>query len=123
MKEEELMMSDMPWAVAWYGDRKCLWITVNAPLDPRAKSTSDFFTIYDYQKPIQALYLTTLTTDARFFSQMLKDKDYDWGRFMLECLLRTNVPPGFPLRSAPRGFLQHGQIFLSDHERWKPQAH
>ena len=119
MKKEELMMSDMPWAVAWYGDRKCVWVTVDAPFDPKAKVKSDFFTIYDYQKPIQGLYLTTLTTDARFFSQMLKDKDYAWGRFMLECLLRTNVPVGFPLKSAPRGFLQNGQLFLSDHERWK----
>ncbi|MBM3834048.1 MAG: hypothetical protein FJ403_12410 [Verrucomicrobia bacterium] len=121
MKEDELMMSDMPWAVAWYGNRKCIWVTVDAPFESRLQSQekSDFFTIYDYQKPIQGLYLTTLTTDARFYSQMLKDKDYAWGRFMLECLLRTNVPTGFPLKAAPRGFLQHGQLFLTDHERWK----
>jgi hypothetical protein len=123
LKEEELMMSDMPWAVAWYGDRKCVWVTVDAPFDSRAKVKSDFFAIYDYQKPIQGLYLTTLTTDARFFSQMLKDKDYAWGRFMLECLLRTNVPTDFPLRSAPRGFLQNGQLFLSDHDRWTRPSH
>ena len=30
MKENELMMSDVPWAVAWYGNHQCLWLTLNA---------------------------------------------------------------------------------------------
>jgi hypothetical protein len=119
MNEDELMMSDMPWAVAWYGDRQCVWVTLDAPFDPKRTTQSDFFSIYDFQRPIYGLYLTTLTTDARFYSQMLKDKDYAWGRFMLESLLRTNVPTGFPLRYAPPGLLQQGQLFLSDRERWK----
>lgn len=113
------MMSDMPWAVSWYGDRQCVWATLDAPFDPKLMQDSDFFAIYDYQKPIKGLYLTTLTTDAKFFSQMLKDKDFAWSRFMIESLLRTNVPPGFPLREAPPYLLANGQLFLSDYPRWK----
>ena len=30
MKPDELMMSDVPWAVAWYGDRQCVWLTLDA---------------------------------------------------------------------------------------------
>lgn len=119
IKEDELMMSDMPWAVAWYGNRQCVWVTLDAPYDPKRIAKSDFYTIYDYQKTIQALYLTRITTDARFYSQMLMDKDHEWGRFMVECLLRTNVPPGFPMRHAPSGYLRSGQLYLSDYPRWK----
>jgi 4-amino-4-deoxy-L-arabinose transferase-like glycosyltransferase len=118
MKPDELMMSDMPWAVAWYGNRKCLWATLDAPTDLKNIKQSDFFDIFDYQKPIQGILLTRLTTDAKWFSQMIQGQDYAWGKFMLECLLRTNVPAGFPLKYSPPGFLQEGLLFLSDYNRW-----
>lgn len=118
MKTDELMMSDMPWAVAWYGERKCLWATLDAPSDLRNSKGSDFFAIHDFQKPIQGILLTRLTTDAKWFSQMIQGQDFAWGKFMLECLLRTNVPNGFPLTHSPPGFLQEGLLFLSDKERW-----
>ncbi len=117
MKENELMMSDMPWAVAWYGNRRCVWVTLDAGATPRK---SDFFAINDFQKPIQGLYLTQLTMNAQFLSQMLKGQEWAWGRFVLESLLRTNVPAGFPLKQAPSGFLPD-QLFLSDRVRWKSQ--
>lgn len=118
MGPNELLMSDMPWAVAWYGERKCLWATLDAPSDLKAVKRSDFFDIHDYQKPIQGILLTRLTTDAKWYSQMIQSQDYAWGKFMLECLLRTNVPTGFPLKYSPRGFLQEGLLFLSDRNRW-----
>ena len=119
MAKDELMMSDMPWAVAWYGERKCLWATLDAPSDLRTVKQSDFFDIHDYQKPIQGILLTRLTTDAKWFSQMIQGQDYAWGKFMLECLLRTNVPTGFPLKHSPPHFLQEGLLFLSDRNRWE----
>jgi len=30
MKEQELTMSDIPWAMAWYGQRQSVWLTLNA---------------------------------------------------------------------------------------------
>jgi 4-amino-4-deoxy-L-arabinose transferase-like glycosyltransferase len=118
MKADEFMMSDMPWAVAWYGDRKCLWSTLDAPSDLRTSQSSDFFNFHDFQHPIQGILLTRVTTDAKWFSQMIQGQDYAWGKFMLECLLRTNVPTGFPLKHSPPGFLQYGLLFLSDRDRW-----
>ncbi len=112
MQEDELMMSDMPWAVAWYGDRACLWVTLGYG------EGSDFFAVNDYQKPIKALYLTPLTTNARFVSQMVKGQEFAWGRFLLDSLMRTNVPSGFPLKEAPRGFLPD-HLFLTDWQRWR----
>ena len=61
MKENELMMSDVPWAVAWYGHRQCVWLTLNAQ--------DDFFAINDNLKPVQALYLTPKTMDGKFVSE------------------------------------------------------
>jgi hypothetical protein len=114
METNELMMSDMPWAVAWYGDRSCVWIT----LDHGKKGESDFFKINDFQKPIQALYLTPMTMDSKFLTQMLKSPDGEWCRFVLDSILRTNVPTGFPLKKAPTGFFPE-QVFLTDRVRWK----
>src|SRR5262245_4404768 len=65
MTEKELVMSDMPWATAWYGRRQSVWTTMNIK-DP--KNHDDFYTINDSKKPVRALYLTPLSMDARFFS-------------------------------------------------------
>ncbi|MBI3849863.1 MAG: glycosyltransferase family 39 protein [Verrucomicrobia bacterium] len=110
MKESELMMSDIPWAVAWYGKRQCIWVTLNAQ--------EEFFAINDYQKPIKALYLTPKSLDARFLTDWMRADEHSWGRFIMECLSpRHEVPPSFPLRKAPLGFLPE-QMFLTDSERW-----
>jgi hypothetical protein len=109
MKESELMMSDIPWAVAWYGNRQCLWMTLNAQ--------DDFFAINDYQKPIQALYLTPQTLDSRFLSEWVRGGEQSWGRFIMECFLRREVPVAFPLKKAANGFMPE-QLFLADYERW-----
>ncbi|MDX1952948.1 MAG: hypothetical protein SFY81_12270 [Verrucomicrobiota bacterium] len=113
VEPDELMMSDMPWGVAWYGRRDCVWTT----LDTGASQPSDFFAIHDYQRPIHGLYLTPLTMDAKLLSQIIKGREGAWSRFVLDSMLKTNVPTGFPLKHAPRGFLPE-QLFLSDRQRW-----
>jgi Dolichyl-phosphate-mannose-protein mannosyltransferase len=114
MQPDEMMMTDMPWAVAWYGDRPAVWVT----LDYGLGRSSDFYRINDYQKAIKALYLTPRTTDLRFLTEMLKSPEGAWGRFVLDSVLRTNVPSGFPLKKAPPGLFP-AQLFLSDQTRWK----
>jgi len=64
MGEKELVMSDMPWAMAWYGRRQSIWTTLNVQ-DP--KRGDDFFTVNDSLKPVRGLYLTSLSMDARFY--------------------------------------------------------
>ena len=128
LEGRELMMSDMPWAVAWYGDRRCVWVTTDAPLEPTTASKSDFFKIHDYHDRVKGLYLTLLTTDARFFSDISRDPDYAWGQFMVEVLAKRSIPKGFPLTHSPARFVEEGQVFLSDYPRWnfsssKPAAH
>ena len=39
MHPDELMMSDIPWAVAWYGDRQCAWTTLNSAMNFSSSTT------------------------------------------------------------------------------------
>lgn len=66
-------MSDIPWAVAWYGKRQCVWVTMNW--------RKEFYEINDYQKPVQALYLTQRTTDSRFLSNWVLGENQGWATF------------------------------------------
>jgi hypothetical protein len=109
MKENELMMSDVPWAVAWYGQRQCVWLTLNAQ--------DDFNAISYWMKPVQAVYLTPETMDGRFLTDWVRANEFSWGSFIVQCVGQSQIPPGFPLRIAPRGFLPE-QLFLTDRERW-----
>jgi len=110
MKENELMMSDVPWAVAWYGQHQCIWLTPSAQ--------DDFFAINDYIKPVQALYLTPETMDRKFVSDLVRSGEHSWGSFVVFGVLQNQIPQNFPLRNAPTGFLPE-RLFLTDRERWK----
>jgi len=110
MKPEELMMSDVPWAVAWYGNRQCVWLSLDAK--------TEFFAISDYLKPVQALYLTPQTMDGRFVSDWVQTHDFSWGNFVVDSVVKNKIPDSFSLRHAPTGFLPD-RLFLTDRDRWK----
>ena len=119
LKADELVMTDIPWAVAWYGQRQAVWLTLKCM--PDAKDTTvheDFFAINDYQKPINELYLTPQTMDGRFLSQWIKAGERSWGSFILETFLKKEVPRYFPLSQMPTGWLPE-QLVLCDWQRWK----
>jgi 4-amino-4-deoxy-L-arabinose transferase-like glycosyltransferase len=113
MKADELIMSDMPWAMAWYGQRQSLWMT----LDVGAKPEDDFFHINDDHKAVKGIYLTPLTTNAKFLTEMRQSREGVWGKFYLEAVVLNNLPKGFPLRMAQPAWLPD-QLFISDRIRW-----
>jgi hypothetical protein len=108
MRPAEFMVSDIPGAVAWYGDRQCGWL----PLD----DDQEFYQ-FNRLKPIKAVYLTQRTTNSRFLSQMMLDPK-SWGHFVVECEAHGEVPSGFPLTKALAGFLPD-QMLVSDQARWR----
>jgi hypothetical protein len=110
MRPDELMMSDVPWAVAWYGHRQCVWLSLDAQ--------TEFFAINDYLKTVSALYLTPQTMDAKFVSEWVQTRDFSWGNFIVDSVVKGKIPPGFTLRNAPTGFLPD-RLFLTDRDRWK----
>ncbi|MBM3877427.1 MAG: hypothetical protein FJ386_11985 [Verrucomicrobia bacterium] len=106
----DLMMSDVPWAVAWYGGRDCMWLTWDA--------REDFQSVHR-RRPVRALYLTQLTLDQRLVSEMLRGEERDWGMFAAEAIVVGERPENFPLRHAfTEGFPD--QLFMADRELWKP---
>jgi 4-amino-4-deoxy-L-arabinose transferase-like glycosyltransferase len=110
MKPDELTMSDVPWAVAWYGNRQSVWLSLD--------TQTDFFAMYDYVKPVRALYLTPVTMDGKFVTDWVLTHDVSWGNFVVDAVIKHEFSPGFPLRFAPSGFLPD-RLFLTDRERWK----
>lgn len=113
---DEMLMSDVPWATAWYGDRASVWIPT--------EFGAGFVEIYGH-KPISAVYLTSLTLDGRLVTEQLRGDDPAFGRFAAEAVLNEEVPEGFPLKHAfAEGF--PFQLFLADQPRWlrstKPEA-
>lgn len=109
MKPDELMMSDLPWAVAWYGDRTCTWTTAN--------SDSDFYALNDYIKPVSGLYLSVNCLDSRLLSDCMQGGEDSWPHFALRAVTLSQIPKGFPLRVFPDVALQSG-MFLTDYARW-----
>lgn len=108
---DELMMSDIPWAVAWYGDHQCVWLTLN--------SNYEFFQFYDYVKPVNGLYLTLGTLNSKLFSECLQGGKDSWGKFVYQVIATSQIPPDFPLKAAPYGVVSG--LFLTDHQRWQTQ--
>lgn len=119
MKEDELIMSDIPWAVAWYGDRQSVWLTLNAVADPKDLTAwqESFFAINDVLKPVHALYLTPRSLDARFQSELLRGGNSGWEHFIGDVLINDKVPTAFPLKKVPPGYLPE-QVLLCDWARW-----
>lgn len=111
MKPDELVMSDIPWAVAWYGQKQCTWTTIN--------SQYEFFQFYDYVKRVNALYLTLNTLDAKLFTECLQGGVDSWPNFVLKTVTFNQIPPQFPLKAAPYG-LGSGLV-LADRQRWESQ--
>jgi hypothetical protein len=111
MRPDELMMSDIPWAVAWYGDHQCVWTTAN--------SQYEFFQFNDYVKDVRGLYLTLNTLDQKLFTECLQGGVDSWGNFVLKTVAANQIPPQFPLKVAPYGLLSG--LFLTDRQRWEAQ--
>ena len=64
--ENEIITSDMPWAVAWYAERKSLWLP---------ETIQDFVDLNDYKKlngAVVGLYLTPVSGNRGFLGDIVK---------------------------------------------------
>jgi hypothetical protein len=119
---DALMMSDIPWAVAWYGHRPCTGLTLRVREDYR----EDFFAINDYYRSVRALYLSPLTADQPWQSKFIASPDGAWGRLYMDFFLRGKVPDGFPLKFAFGGgegadamaYPTAGHLLMADFQYW-----
>ncbi len=106
--EDEVICSDMPWAVAWYAQRKSLLLP---------ESVSIFNEIHDYAQtvqPIRGLYLTPITGNQRLFADIYKGAYKEWA------LLITRPPQlkGFPFSAFTTLPIEGECIIYADRDRW-----
>jgi hypothetical protein len=109
---EEIICSDMPWAIAWYADRRALLLPAKV---------KEFNNYYDYQTlggPIVGLYLSPISRDAGFGSSILSGEYKDWAALMLG---GPRAVPDFPLK-VPLGLAENQCLYLSDRVRWNQVA-
>ena len=112
VRKDELMASDIPWAVSWYGDRECIWL----PHAVRSQNGEDFLSVTDFERPIAALYLSPFTSEEPL--RRVGTGEFVWGRFYLDAVVNRNLPRGFPLLDAYQGSAERGHLFLADRKRW-----
>ncbi|MDD5349209.1 MAG: glycosyltransferase family 39 protein [Chthoniobacteraceae bacterium] len=107
----EIITADMPWAVAWYADRKSLWLPM---------TVQSFLEFCDYERlggKSGGLYLTPVTGNAGLVSDIVKGDYKDWAPFILHNVNIANIKD-FPLRAVTPMPIDNQCIFYSDRDRW-----
>jgi len=110
-KPQELLSSDMPWAVAWYANRKCLLIPETVR---QFNEISDFGSL---GSPIVGLYLTPVSGGEPFIN-LLKGPYKDWG----PVIMRTVNVNDFLLKRFTPLPIDGECILYADTERWARQS-
>jgi hypothetical protein len=111
-EEDEIIMTDMPWAVAWYADRKSLWLP---------NTINDYITLNDWNQlggKIVGMYLTPISGSAPFMREVVKGEYKDWSPF----IMRTANLKDFPLSAVTPLPVDGECIFYADHDRWSQRA-
>jgi hypothetical protein len=108
MKPQEITASDMPWAIAWYADRRSIWLPDTIKV---------FNDLNDYNvlgAPINGLYLTPISGTENNYRDVVKGEYRDWSA----AIQRTVVLENFPLKWATVDLgLDSECTFFSDHDR------
>jgi hypothetical protein len=108
MTPQEIVASDMPWAVAWYADRPCVW------LPETIKIISDLSDYNILGAPIHGVYLTPISGTDNTYRDIIRGEYRDWAAV----IQRGGLPTDFPLKWATVDLgIDNECIFLSDHDR------
>jgi hypothetical protein len=107
MQPEEITATDMPWAVAWYADRRALWLPENL------KIFTEFHDYGIFGAPVNGLYLTPISGSSNVLTDILKGEYRDWAAV----ILRSVDLQKFPLKWATLLGLDNDAVFFSDHDR------
>jgi len=108
-KPNEIIASDMPWAVGWYSDRRSLW------LPAKLKTLTEYYDLQTLGAPIAGIYLTPVSRDLGFASQISNGEYKDWLPLILPDLKALEH---FPFRHVVG--VANGQcLFFSDRPRWE----
>jgi hypothetical protein len=112
MQPEEITASDMPWAIAWYADRRSIW------LPETMKAFTEFHDYGIFGAPVNGLYLTPISGSQNNLGDILKGEYKDWAAV----ILRSVDLQKFPLKWATLLGLENECVFFSDHDRQRLPA-
>jgi hypothetical protein len=106
--KDEVGTSDTPWAMAWYGQRRTLWLPA---------TVDEFYEIHDFVAPknTQFMFLTSYMLDRNYQSEIVKGEYKGWASIVI----RGQVPPVFPLHAATLIPPETDQILFADKVRWE----
>ena len=101
-----LACSDLPWAMAWNGDRRTVWLPM---------TLDEFYEINDFVAPkgFQYMMITPYMLDAKPQSEVLHGEFKGWAG-----LMRGQLPRVFPLKAVTPLPPDNEQILLADRARW-----
>ena len=107
MGPEEIIASDMPWAISWYADRRSLW------LPETVKTFTQFHDYGIFGAPVNGLYLTPISGSQNRLADILKGEYRDWAAV----ILRSVDVSKFPLKWATLLGLENECVFFADRNR------
>jgi hypothetical protein len=108
--KDDIICSDMPWAVAWYADRKSLWL----PL-----TVADFNDLneFRFRGKITGLLVTPITGFRGLLNDVGVGEFKDWRAFIMR---DPRAATNFVLKAAHPIFLMQASHYLlfADRDRW-----
>ena len=112
MRPDEIIASDMPWAISWYADRRSLW------LPETVKGFTEFHDYGIFGAPVNGLYLTPISGSQNTLADILKGEYRDWAAV----ILRSVDISKFPLKWATLLGLENECVFFADRDRTRVAA-
>jgi hypothetical protein len=108
--DRDVICSDMPWATAWYADRKSLWLPMSLP---------DFNELNDFKfnSRVTGLLFTPVTGFRGLLSDVGVGEFREWRAFIMR---DPRAATNFPLKAA-RGIAFAGAahyLLFADRDRW-----
>jgi hypothetical protein len=106
--QREIIASDMPWGVAWYADRKSLWLPM---------TLKDFTTLNDYDQlkgQVVGLYLTPISANAPFLYGVVKGEYREWAPY----ITRKVESRDLPFKAVTPLPKDNDCVFFADRDRW-----
>jgi len=109
MEPTEVIASDIPWAVAWYADRRSVW------LPDTVARFNEFHDFGSLGGPVNGIYLTPVSGTENKMGDIIKGEYREWARFILH-----NVDlQSFPLKWVAGLGPEDECIFYGDRDRRK----
>ena len=88
---DEIIASDMPWAVAWYADRRSLWLPYKQ---------EDLIDLSDYKRlggPVSALYFSPISGTENTLGDLVNGDYSNWTAYIVRTVKPADSPFPFKL--------------------------